>query len=251
MKHTLPVVLCLLVAPCLWAQSSKDPKGFEGAWIGSFIHHNQPPRTWTYVFEDVHDNTCTGFFWTGTRHLWTRCEIKDGEITVYSGGKTPTVTGRILSPTQLELGWHAWAVQTAAEREAGAPPRPEIHTFIATKQPPEYVQTLVDPTHVAGVDRSRMGVYRALAELIVDSVKKNDLETAAKLSRILEIAWDRGETELNTKSPKIWGGIDAAMDAFVLPIIAYQKTPPDAAKIDAACRAFLDTLKRADSAKSH
>src|SRR5258708_4619258 len=131
MKSLLPTVLCLFLTPTLWAQ---DPKGFEGAWVGSssMTHKSQSPKVapdfgvaaLTYVFENIHDNTCTGFFWYGARHPWVKCEIKDGEITAYTEESNPIITGKIISATQLELAWHGLA--------------PTLATFIATKQPPEY-----------------------------------------------------------------------------------------------------------------
>jgi hypothetical protein len=233
-------------------RSSKDPKGFEGAWTGSFIHHGQPPRTWTYVFENIHENTCRGFWWNGQRHPWAWCVIKDGEISAAGDPqqKTPTVSGRILSSTQLELGWHATRAPTDAERAAGVQaPQPDIHKFVATKQPAGYANTLIDPTQIGGVDRGHMGIYRTLADLMVENMKKGDLVSAAKLGRVLEIAWDRGEEGLHTKSPQVWGGIDAAMDEFVLPVIGYQKAAPDPAKVDAACKVFVAKLKDAETAE--
>jgi hypothetical protein len=251
-RSMLMVIPCLLIATGLWAQQSKDPKGFEGVWTGSFIHHGQAPRNWTYVFENIHDNTCSGYMWNGTKRTpWVKCVIKDGEISVYfiPAQTTPTFSGRILSPTQLELGAHATTAPTAAERAAGVTSQPEIHKFIATKQPADIVKTHVEATQTGGVDRTHMGVYRALADLIRDSMKRGDMVSAAKLARILEIGWDRGEGDLHTKSPQVWGGIDTAMDEFVLPIIGYQKAAPDEAKVDAARKAFVAKLKDADAAK--
>ena len=232
MRQTLAIALCTVVGSCVWAQ---DPKAFEGAWTGSFIHDNQPPRVWTYVFENIQGNTCTGFFWTVNRHPWSKCEIKDGEIFAYTGPTNYlTITGKVISSTQLQLGWHA---------------QKETHSFVATKQPPEFMKTMVDPTEVAGVERTHMGIYRALSDLIMQNLKKNDLAMAAKLSRIMEIAWDRGESDLNTKSKQTWGAIDAAMDKFILPIIDYKKTKPDPATQDAAYHTFLDKLKEGEQIK--
>jgi hypothetical protein len=253
MKRSLLMVIpCLLIASGLWAQPSKDPRGFEGAWTGSFIHHGQAPRNWTYVFQNIHDNTCTGYMWNGTKRTpWARCVIKDGEISLYymPTGTTPNFSGRILSPTQLEMDVHATTAPTAAERAAGVKSQPEIHKFIATKEPPDIVKTHVDPTQTGGVDRTHMGVYRALADLIMENLKRGDMVSAAKLARILEISWDRGEEDLHTKSPQVWGGIDTAMDDFVLPIIGYQKAAPDPAKVDAARQAFGAKLKDAETTK--
>jgi hypothetical protein len=102
---------------------------------------------------------------------------------------------------------------------------------------------------VSGVNRSHMGIYRALAELAVDNVKRNDLASAAKIARILEVTWDRAESDLQAKSKQTWDRVDGALDAFVLPIRSYQKTPPDPTKVDATYRAFLEQLKQADTEK--
>jgi hypothetical protein len=216
---------------CVGAQ---DPNAFEGAWAGSFTHNNQP-RNFVYVFEKIQGTTCSGFFWTVNQHAWTKCEIKDGQISAYAGSPPVlTVTGKAISSTELQLTWHA---------------QKQIYSFFATKQTTEFRRTLIDPTEVAGVERQHMGIYRALSELIMDSFKKKDFATAAKLSRIMEISWDRGETELNTKSRQTWGQIDAAMDKFILPIIDYKKTMPDVSNVTAAYQTFLEKLKDGEQVK--
>jgi hypothetical protein len=237
MKYMVSVVLCVVMASCAWAQAGK---GFEGAWTGTYTLGKKPPRTETVVFENVHDNTCTGFLWNGDRRPWTRCEVKGDEIAVWMNVpvQTPIYTGKILSPTQLELVFHA-ASNT------------QLYTFTATKQPPGYAKTLVAPTEVvpAGVDQSVMGIYRTLAELILVNVKKNDMQTAAKLSWVLENAWDRGETDLHSKSSETWRQVDFAMDEFIEPILAYEKGPSDRAKLETAYHNYLDKLKQAETAK--
>jgi hypothetical protein len=227
MKHRLIFVFLLFATSCLWAQS---PQGFEGAWIGS-AWGNQP-QTW--VFENIHDNTCPGFFWIDRRFPWSKCEIKNGELTVWWQGTDPALTGKIISPTQLELAWH----------NIGS----GVHTFIATKQPPEYRKTLGDPRELARVDRNRMGIYRAMAEVIMDSVNKKDMVTAAKISRVLEVAWDRAETDLQNNSREAWGRADTAMDQLVFPVMNYLDTPLDIAKVEATYHTYLDRLKEAQAA---
>jgi len=44
------------------------------------------------------------------------------------------------------------------------------------------------PSQTAGVDNTKMGTYRALAELTFQAFEKGDNATAAKLARILERA---------------------------------------------------------------
>ena len=45
----------------------------------------------------------------------------------------------------------------------------------------------------AGVDDTKMGPYRALAQLAVAASQKGDNATAAELARILERTWDKAE----------------------------------------------------------
>jgi hypothetical protein len=107
------------------------------------------------------------------------------------------------------------------------------------------------PSQTAGVDNTRMGAYWALAELSFQAFQKGDNATAAKLARILERTWDKGEEGGGEKSlaktnNELFEQIDGAMDAFIKPLIAYEKSVPDPAKIEAAYRAFLEKLKQAD-----
>ena len=48
-------------------------------------------------------------------------------------------------------------------------------------------------TQTAGVDNTRMGAYRALAQLSYQAFQKGDNATEAELARILEGTWDQGE----------------------------------------------------------
>src|SRR5882762_4344216 len=48
-------------------------------------------------------------------------------------------------------------------------------------------------TQTAGVDNTRMGAYRALAQLSFQAFQKGDNTTAAELARVLERTWDQGE----------------------------------------------------------
>jgi hypothetical protein len=107
------------------------------------------------------------------------------------------------------------------------------------------------PSQTAGVDNSKMGAYRALAELSYQAFQKGDNATAAKLARILERTWDKGEEgggerSLAKTNNELFEQIDTAMDAFIKPLIGYEKSAPDPAKIEAAYTAFLEKLKQAD-----
>jgi hypothetical protein len=101
------------------------------------------------------------------------------------------------------------------------------------------------PSQVAGVDNSKMGAYRALAELSFAAFQKKDNATAAKLARILERTWDEGEegggkTSLTMTNAELFEQIDSAMDAFIKPLIGYEKSAPDPATIESAYTAFLE-----------
>lgn len=107
------------------------------------------------------------------------------------------------------------------------------------------------PNAIAGVENTRMGAYRALAQLSFEAFKGGDKALAAKFARILERTWDRGEegsgsNTLQTTNPALFLQIDQAMDLFIKPIIAYEKTTPDPAKIEAAYDEYVRKLKLGD-----
>jgi hypothetical protein len=107
------------------------------------------------------------------------------------------------------------------------------------------------PSQTAGVDNTKMGTYRALAELSFQAFKKGDGVTAAKLARILERAWDSseeggGEKALAKTNPQLFEQIDRAMDVFIKPLIGYEKAAPDPAKVESAYNAYLELLKQAE-----
>ncbi len=103
----------------------------------------------------------------------------------------------------------------------------------------------------AGVDDTKMGPYRALAQLIFAAFQKNDVATAAELARILERVWDKaedygGDTALSKTNGKVFDEIDKAMDQFITPLVEYKTKAPDAAKVKAAYNAYLEKLAKAD-----
>ena len=103
----------------------------------------------------------------------------------------------------------------------------------------------------AGVDDTKMGPYRALAQMIFSASQKGDAATAAQLARILERVWDKaedygGDTALAKTNHKLFDEIDKAMDQFVTPLVEYKTKPPDAAKVKAAYNIYLEKLKLAD-----
>ena len=103
----------------------------------------------------------------------------------------------------------------------------------------------------AGVDNSKMGPYRALAQLAFASSQKGDNPTAATLAKILERTWDKsedygGDTALSKTNHALFDEIDKAMDQFVNLLLEHQTSAPDPAKLKAAYTAYLEKLKRAD-----
>ena len=102
-----------------------------------------------------------------------------------------------------------------------------------------------------GVDNTKMGPYRALAQHIYSDFQKGDLAAAAEMSRVLERVWDKaedygGDTALSKTNHKLFENIDKAMDQFISPIMEAKGKPPDAAKVKAAFNAYLEKLKLAD-----
>lgn len=103
----------------------------------------------------------------------------------------------------------------------------------------------------AGVDDTKMGPYRALAQAIFSASQKGDAATAAQLARVLELLWDKaedygGDTALSKTNHKLFDQIDKAMDQFVTPLKDYKTKAPDAAKVKAAYNTYLEKLKLAD-----
>jgi hypothetical protein len=103
----------------------------------------------------------------------------------------------------------------------------------------------------AGVDNSKMGPYRALAQHTFAEFQKGDGAAAAQLARVLERVWDKGEdyggdTALKKTHPDLFDEIDKAMDDFITPLTDYKTKAPDPAKVKAAYNAYLEKLKLAD-----
>ena len=103
----------------------------------------------------------------------------------------------------------------------------------------------------AGVDNTKMGAYRAIAQHAYVEFQKGDVAAAAQLARSLERVWDKGEdyggdTALKKTHPDLFEQIDQAMDDFVLPLMDYKTKTPDPARIKAAYNAYLEKLKLAD-----
>lgn len=103
----------------------------------------------------------------------------------------------------------------------------------------------------AGVDDTKMGPYRALAQLAVVASQKGDNATAAELARILERTWDKaedygGDTALSKTNHALFDQIDKAMDQFIAVLLDHPNAAPDSAKLKALYTNYLDKLKLAD-----
>lgn len=106
-------------------------------------------------------------------------------------------------------------------------------------------------SQVAGVDNTKMGPYRALAQLAFNFSQKGDNATAATLAKILERTWDKsedygGDTALSRTNKALFEEIDKAMDQFVGQLIDHPNSAPDAARLKAAYTSYLEKLKAAD-----
>jgi hypothetical protein len=102
-----------------------------------------------------------------------------------------------------------------------------------------------------GVDNTKMGAYRAIAQHAYLEFQKGDYAAAAQLARSLERVWDKGEdyggdTALKKTHPDFFEQIDKAMDDFITPLMEYKTKAPDQARIKAAFSAYMEKLKLAD-----
>lgn len=119
----------------------------------------------------------------------------------------------------------------------------------STAAPASFAQEKHAP-QTAGVDDTKMGPYRALAQLAYAAMQKGDNVTAAKLTRILERNWDKaedygGDTALSKMNHALFEQIDKAMDVFIN-MIEKNAATPDMNAIKTAYNAYLDKLKLAD-----
>jgi hypothetical protein len=103
----------------------------------------------------------------------------------------------------------------------------------------------------AGVDDTKMGAYRALAQLAHQDFQKGNLALAAEHARILERSWDQaegggGDKSLAKSNNNLFVEIDRAMDVFIKPIMNYANKSPEAASVEAAYRDLMERLNQAD-----
>jgi hypothetical protein len=103
----------------------------------------------------------------------------------------------------------------------------------------------------AGVDNSKMGPYRALAQMAYAASQRGDNAGAAMLAKILERTWDKaedygGDTALSKKNHALFEEIDKAMDQFISLFLDHPTSAPEAAKLKTAYAQYLEKLKLAD-----
>ena len=102
-----------------------------------------------------------------------------------------------------------------------------------------------------GVDNTKMGAYRAMAQHIYADYQKGDVAGAAEMGRVLERLWDKaeeygGDTALAKTNRQLFEEIDKAMDLFLTPLWEAKAKPPDPAKVKAAYSTYLEKLRLAD-----
>jgi hypothetical protein len=102
-----------------------------------------------------------------------------------------------------------------------------------------------------GVDNSKMGAYRALAQHIYSDFQKGDVASAASLATVLERIWDKaeeygGDTALAKTNHQLFEEIDKAMDQFITPLTESKGKTPDSAKVKVGYNLYLEKLKLAD-----
>src|SRR6266481_5650040 len=103
----------------------------------------------------------------------------------------------------------------------------------------------------AGVDKTKMGPYRALAQLAYAASQKGDYANAATLAVILERTWDKaedygGDTALSKTNHALFDQIDKAMDQFIAVFMDHPTSAPEAAKLKGAYTLYLEKLRLAD-----
>jgi hypothetical protein len=102
-----------------------------------------------------------------------------------------------------------------------------------------------------GVDNTKMGPYRALAQLAFSASQKGDNATAATLAKVLERTWDKaedygGDTALSKTNHDLFAQIDKTMDQFITLLLDHSTSAPDPAKLKLAYGAYLEKLKLGD-----
>ena len=115
-------------------------------------------------------------------------------------------------------------------------------TIASSAQEPRPAMNQSKPAAGAVATDDNMTPYRKLAADTLTAFKAQDMPTAKKKARELEVAWDTREKALRKKSPDLWGQIDKAMDDFIKPL---QGKSPDSAKVQTAYDTFIAKLQLA------
>ena len=118
-----------------------------------------------------------------------------------------------------------------------------LGTMAPSAQEPKPADAPSKPPAGAAAADDNMTPYRNLAADTLKAFKANDMPTAKKKARELEVAWDKNEKALQKKSPDLWGQIDKAMDGFIKPVM--QGKSPDPAKVQTAYDEFIAKLQLA------
>ena len=103
----------------------------------------------------------------------------------------------------------------------------------------------------AGVDNTKMGPYRALAQVAYAASQKGEYATAAALAKVLERTWEKGEDyggdmALSKTNHALFQDIDKATDQFVTLLMDHRTSAADPARVKTAYNAYLEKLKLAD-----
>src|ERR1700686_5927501 len=103
----------------------------------------------------------------------------------------------------------------------------------------------------AGVDDSKMGPYRALAQLAFAASQKGDNATAATLAKILERVWDKsedfgGDAALAKTNRTLFDDGDKSMDRFISMLLNHATAPPEPAAVKAAFAEYMGKFQLAD-----
>lgn len=100
-----------------------------------------------------------------------------------------------------------------------------------------------DAAETINVEKTHMGPYKALADFAFRDAIKGDYKNAIAHAVVLEVVWDRAETDFEQKNPTIFGQIDEAMDQFIQPILKSTRKAPDTAALTKVYEVYLEKLK--------
>lgn len=232
--------LCLLAPAALLAQSAKLAGRFEAPFVWGTT-----PYTYYFNFEIKGDSVSgtSGRLGSHTTYKIGEGRINGNEVSFsWLEGNQPVArfTGTLYEDL-LNLEMEEVVGKRLPEAVGG-----RIHPMTAIRNPGDEPWYSWFPS---AVDHTKMGVYRALANVTNALVKKGDWEDAGMTSEILGHLWDANRTEWirNFKDPRrgpeAWREIDKAMDLFILPIERYRAGKPELPDVEKAYRSYLETMK--------